>query len=166
MPFAQARVITCAGGLALGIATMFTRDLYQRYLRAKMGDREGLLVARTVIVVVVLAAVLVGASDLLKLIINYSFIAFAFRADAMLVPLLVAVLGNRTRLRSTGAGLGALLGGMTTNLFWNLAIEPGGAAIFIGLAGSVAGLLAGHALSLVIRHRINGKNYVEHPTIG
>ena len=152
-------VITCAGGLVLGIATMVTRDLYQQYVHPKMGDREGLLVARTVIVVVVLAAVLIGATDVLKLIINYSFLAFAFRADAMLVPLLVAVLGNRTSLRSTGAGLGALLGGMTTNLFWNLAIEPGGAAIFIGLAGSIAGLLAGHALT------INGKNYVEHQTI-
>ena len=35
-------VITCAGGLALGIATMFTRDLYQHYIRPQMGDREGL----------------------------------------------------------------------------------------------------------------------------
>jgi SSS family solute:Na+ symporter len=140
-------VITCAGGLALGIAAMFTRDLYQHYLRPKMSDREGLLAARTVIVVVVLAAVLIGASDLLKLIINYSFLAFAFRADAMLVPVLVAVLGDRTSLRSAGAGVGALAGGMATNLLWNLRIEPGGAAVFIGLIGSVLGLLAGHALS-------------------
>jgi SSS family solute:Na+ symporter len=137
----------------LGIATMFTRDLYQQYIRPKMGDREGLLVARTVIVVVVLVGVLIGASDLLKLIISYSFLAFAFRADAMLVPLLVAVLGNRTRVRSAGAGVGALLGGMTTNLFWNLAIEPGGAAVFIGLVGSVVGLVGGHALSLVLRNK-------------
>jgi solute:Na+ symporter, SSS family len=142
-------VITCAGGLALGIATMFTRDLYQPYLRQNIGDRQGLLVARTAIVVVVLAGVLIGASNLLKLIISYSFLAFAFRADAMLVPLLVAVLGNRTKLRSANAGVGALLGGMTTNLFWNLAIEPGGAALFIGLVGSVVGLFGGHALSLV-----------------
>ena len=140
-------VITCAGTLALGIATMFTRDLYQYYVHPKMSDREGLLVARTVIVVVVLAGVLIGASDLLKLIISYSFLAFAFRADTMLVPVLVAALGARTSLRSAGAGVGALLGGMTTNLLWNLRIEPGGAAVFIGLIGSVLGLLAGHALS-------------------
>jgi SSS family solute:Na+ symporter len=146
-------VITCAGGLALGIATMFTRDLYQQYLRPKMSDREGLLVARTVIVVVVLAGVLIGASNLLKLIISYSFLAFAFRANAMLVPVLVAVLGNRTSLRSAEAGVGALLGGMTTNLFWNVAIEPGGDAVFIGLAGSVIGLLGGHALSLLHHKR-------------
>ena len=142
-------VITCAGGLALGIATMLTRDLYQQYLRPKMGDREGLLAARSVIVVVVLAGVLIGGSDLLKLIISYSFLAFAFRADAMLVPVLVAVLGDRTSLRSAGAGVGALLGGMTTNLFWNLAIEPGGAAVFIGLVGSIVGLAGGHAVSIL-----------------
>jgi SSS family solute:Na+ symporter len=140
-------VITCAGGLALGISTMVTRDLYQHYFRPAMSDREGLLVARTVIVVVVVAGVLIGASDILKLIINYSFLAFAFRADAMLVPVLVAVLGNRTGLRSAGAGVGALVCGMVTNVFWNLAIEPGGAAAFIGLLGSFIGLFVGHAIS-------------------
>jgi SSS family solute:Na+ symporter len=144
-------VITCAGGLALGIATMFTRDLYQHCMRPNRGDGEGLMVARIVIVLVVLAGVLIGGSDLLKLIIGYSFLAFAFRTDAMLVPVLVAVMGNRTSLRSAGAGVGALLGGMTTNLFWNLAIEPGSSALFIGLVGSAIGLLGGHALSMVLR---------------
>lgn len=140
-------VITCAGGLALGISTMVTRDLYQHYIRPTMSDREGLLVARTVIVVVVVAGVLIGASDILKLIISYSFLAFAFRADAMLVPVLVAVLGNRTGLRSAGAGVGALVLGMGTNIFWNFVISPGGAAVFVGLLGSVVGLFVGHMIS-------------------
>ncbi len=144
-------VITCAGGLALGISTMVTRDLYQHYFRPTMNDREGLLVARTVIVFVVLAGVLIGASDILKLIISYSFLAFAFRADAMLIPVLVAVLGNRTGLRSTGAGVGALVLGMVTNIFWNLAIAPGGAAVFIGLLGSLVGLIVGHMISSASR---------------
>ncbi len=143
-------VITCAGGLALGISTMVTRDLYQHYVRPAMGDREGLLVARVVIVVVVLAGVLIGASDLLKLIISYSFLAFAFRADAMLVAVIVAVLGNRTGLRSAGAGVGSLVFGMVTNIGWNLLVEPGGAAVFIGLSGSLVGLFVGHWISLTV----------------
>src|SRR4051812_997905 len=102
-------VITCAGGLALGISTMITRDLYQHYIRPQMRDREGILVARTTIVVIVVLGVLVGASDMLKLIINYSFLAFAFRADAMLVPVLVAATGLRLRLNTAGAGVGALV---------------------------------------------------------
>ena len=60
--------------------------------------------ARTTIVVIVVLGVLVGASDMLKLIINYSFLAFAFRADAMLVPVLVAATGLRLRLNTAGAG--------------------------------------------------------------
>jgi SSS family solute:Na+ symporter len=142
-------VITCAGGLALGIATMVTRDLYQHYIRPRMQDREGMLVARTTIVVMVLLGVLIGGSDVLKLIISYSFLAFAFRADAMLVPVFVAVIGPRLRLNTIGAGVGALAGGIITNIGWNLMVSHGGAAVFIGLAGSVAGLLLGHAVSVL-----------------
>ena len=158
-------VVTCAGGLALGISTMVTRDLYQHYIRPAMSDREGLFVARTIIVLVVIAGVLVGASNFLKLIISYSFLAFAFRADAMLVPVLVAVLGHRTGLRSAGAGVGALLCGMITNIVWNLAVAPGGAAVFIGLVGSLVGLLAGHAFSRAGRGREAVAESVQAPTV-
>ena len=142
-------VITCAGGLALGIATMVTRDLYQHYLRPRMQDREGILAARASIVVIVVLAMLIGAGGVLKLIINYSFLAFAFRADALLVPVLVAVIGPRLRLNTAGAGVGALVGGLVTNMGWNVLVSQGGAAVFIGLAGSVAGLLLGHAASIL-----------------
>jgi len=142
-------VITCAGGLALGIATMITRDLYQHYIRPRMQDREGMLVARTTIVVTVVLGVLIGGSDVLKLIINYSFLALAFRADAMLVPVLVAVIGPRLRLNTAGAGVGALVGGIISNIGWNLMVSQGGTVVFIGLAGSVVGLLLGHAVSVL-----------------
>ena len=141
-------VITCAGGLALGIATMITRDLYQRYLRPGLSDCEVILVARTTIVVMVVLGVLIGGSNLLKLIINYSFLAFAFRADSMLIPVIVAAAGPRLRLNTAGAGIGAMATGMVINIVWSLLISPGGAAVFMGLAGSVIGLLLGHAVSL------------------
>jgi Na+/proline symporter len=111
-----------------------------------MQDREGMLVARTTIVVMVVLGVLIGGSDVLKLIISYSFLAFAFRADAMLVPVLVAVIGPRLRLNTAGAGVGALAGGIITNIGWNLMVSQGGAAEFIGLAGSVVGLMLGHGV--------------------
>jgi Na+/proline symporter len=49
---------------------MITRDLYQRYLLPRRSDREGILVARTTIVVVVALGVLIGGSGMLKLIIT------------------------------------------------------------------------------------------------
>jgi len=151
-------VITCAGGLALGIATMVTRDLYQHYIRPQMRDREGILVARITIVMMVVLGVLIGGSDVLKLIISYSFLAFAFRADAMLIPVLVAVIGPRLRLNTAGAGVGALVGGIIANVGWNLTVSEGGAAVFIGLAGSVAGLLLGHTVS-----RLSGGKHIAPP---
>ena len=151
-------VITCAGGLALGIATMVTRDLYQRYIRPQMQDREGILVARSTIVVMVMLGVLIGSSDVLKLIISYSFLALALRADAMLIPVLVALIGPRLRLNTVGAGVGALVGGITTNIGWNLMVSQGGVAVFIGLAGSVVGLLLGHAVSV-----LSGGKHISQP---
>jgi solute:Na+ symporter, SSS family len=139
-------VITCAGGLALGIATMVMRDLYQHYLRPQLRDGEGVMAARVILVVVVALGVAVGASDVLRLIINYSFLAFAFRADAILVPLLVAVFLRRSALCNAAAGIGAVVGGMLANIGWNLALPGVGGAVFIGLGGSVLGLLIGHGL--------------------
>ena len=141
-------VITSAGGLALGIATMMTRDLYQPYIRPQLSDREGILVARSAVVVMVFLGVLIGGSDALQLIISYGFLAFAFRADSLLIPVIVAAIGPRLRLNTAGAGVGAVIGGMATNIVWSLFVSPGGAAVLIGLVGSVTGLLLGHAVSL------------------
>ena len=141
-------VITCAGGLALGIATMITRDLYQHYFRPQLSNREGILVARITIVAMVVLGVGIGGSDVLKLIISYSFLAFAFRADAMLIPVIVAAMGKLVPLNTVGAGVGALAGGMATNIVWSLTVSPGGEAVFAGLAGSLIGLSLGHAVSL------------------
>ena len=52
-------------------------------------------------------------------------------------------------VNTAGAGVGALAGGIVTNIGWNLFVSQGGAAVFIGLAGSVAGLLLGHAVSVL-----------------
>ncbi|HVJ55945.1 MAG TPA: sodium:solute symporter family protein [Aliidongia sp.] len=156
-------VITCAGGLALGIATMVTRDLYQHYLRPDMRDGEGVGVARTIIVAVVVLGVLVGASNVLLLIINYSFLAFAFRADAILVPLIVAIFFTRSRLCCTGAGIGAVVGGMLVNIGWSLAFPGNGAAVFAGLAGSVAGLFIGYGAERRLRA---GRKPAETPLSG
>jgi len=146
-------VITCAGGLALGISTMVTRDLYQNYLRPKMEDREGLFVARTVIAVVVVLGVFAGASGILKLIINYSFLAFAFRADAILVPLMLTVFFPRSRFCTLYAGIGAVACGMLANIGWILHGANNKGALFVGLAGSIVGLIVGTLVDALVKSR-------------
>jgi SSS family solute:Na+ symporter len=156
-------VITCAGGLALGISTMVTRDLYQNYLRPKMSDREGLMVARTVIAVVIVLGVYAGASGILKLIINYSFLAFAFRADAILVPLMLTVFFPKSRFCTLYAGFGSVACGMLANIVWVLFGANGHAALFVGLAGSVVGLLVGGFIEMMLRPNGTSRMPVELP---
>jgi SSS family solute:Na+ symporter len=146
-------VITCAGGLALGISTMVTRDLYQTYLRPNLGDREGLRVARTVIVTVIILGVLAGASGVLKLIINYSFLAFAFRADAILVPLLITVFAPRSRFCTLWSGIGAVAGGMIGNIGWIALGSAANLSLFVGLGCSFIGLLLGNILERILISR-------------
>jgi hypothetical protein len=52
-------------------------------------------------------------------------------------------------LNTAGAGVGAVVGGVITNIGWYLMVSQGGAAVFIGLAGSVVGLFLGHAVSVL-----------------
>jgi len=59
------------------------------------------------------------------------------------------VIGPRLRLNTAGAGVGALVGGIITNIGWNLRVSEGGGALFIGLVGSVVGLLLGHTVSML-----------------
>lgn len=146
-------VITCAGGLALGISTMVTRDLYQTYLRPNLGDREGLRVARAVVVTVITLGVVAGASDVLKLIINYSFLAFAFRADVVLIPLLCTVFLPESRLCTLWAGIGAVLCGMVGNIAWTTFGSAPSLSLFVGLAGSLIGLLLGAMLEAMFKSR-------------
>jgi hypothetical protein len=59
------------------------------------------------------------------------------------------VIGPRLRFNKVGAGVGALAGGIITNIGWNLFVSQGGVAVFTGLAGSVVGLVLGQAVSVL-----------------
>ena len=84
-------VIACAAALALGISTMVTRDLFQHYARPNASDREVVLFARLVLLAMIVLGVIVATSNIVKLVVDYSFLAFALRAATIAVPLLVAV---------------------------------------------------------------------------
>jgi Na+/proline symporter len=122
-------------------------------LRPNLGDREGLRVARTVIVTVIILGVLAGASGVLKLIINYSFLAFAFRADAILVPLLITVFAPRSRFCTLWSGIGAVAGGMIGNIGWIALGSAANLSLFVGLGCSFIGLLLGNILERILISR-------------
>lgn len=137
-------VIACASALALGISTMVTRDLFQHFVRPNASDRSVILFARAVLLVVILLGVLVATSNVIKLIVDYSFLAFALRAATIAVPLLVAVAFPRSRFVSIGGGACAAVVGLLTDVVLSVAgiSYPIYWSLLAALAGLVVGTLA------------------------
>jgi len=124
------------------LSAVFTRDVYDRYLRPGAGERERAWVGRAVIVVSTLAAILLvtiqsesTAFSPYAMIVQMGFLAIAF--SSQLLPIVVDVLFLR---RGTRAGA---LAGLVTGVATLLAFTP-----FFGMAA--AGTTTGErVLSLV-----------------
>lgn len=99
--------IGTAAGMALGISTVLTRDVYQRWLRGRATDHGILRGARVAIVVVLTAATVVASGRLGDFILTWVFLSFALRGSAVCIPLLAALF-FRTRVRAE-AGLAAVV---------------------------------------------------------
>jgi SSS family solute:Na+ symporter len=135
-------LITAVGGwagLLFGISTMFTRDIYQRFIRRQASQREALLVQRIAIIVVVLLSALVASSNAGSLILGWSFLSMGLRGCTILCPLLGAMFFPR-HLTPTAGVIAAFLG-PATNLVWFLAFPKGIDPLYPGLLASLAALL-------------------------
>lgn len=134
-------VTACASALALGIATMATRDLYQNFRKSSGSERSIVWFARAVTVLVIVLAVVVAKSDIIKLVVTYSFLAFALRAATIAVPLLAVIAFPRSRYISPVGGLAAALAGLVTDVV--LSVVGANYAIYWSLLASIIGLLVG-----------------------
>ncbi|HWQ60841.1 MAG TPA: sodium:solute symporter family protein [Negativicutes bacterium] len=135
-------LITAIGGwagLLFGISTMFTRDIYQRFVRQQAGQREALLVQRAAIIGVVLLSAFVASGNAGSLILGWSFLSMGLRGCTILCPLLGAMFFPRY-LTPTAGVLAAFLG-PATNVAWFLAFPKGIDPLYPGLIASMATLL-------------------------
>jgi len=153
-------VIASAAALALGISTMLTRDLFQHFVRPEASDKALVLFARITLLVMIVLGVVVASSNIIKLIVEYSFLAFALRAATIAVPLLAAVAFPRSRLISIGGGVGAAVGGLLTDIILSSLGAP--YVIYWALLASVVGLAIG---TLVYPRRIQAPGE-QHRTMG
>jgi SSS family solute:Na+ symporter len=135
-------LITAVGGwagLLLGISTMFTRDIYQRFIRQQAKQGEALLVQRAAIVVVVLLSALVATGNAGSLILGWSFLSMGLRGCTILCPLLGAMFFPR--YLTPPAGIAAAFLGPVTNMVWFLCFPKGIDPLYPGLLASLATLL-------------------------
>ena len=80
-------VVGTGAGLALGISTVITKDIYKNYIRKNQDESKLLNISRLAIVVVLAAAVIFTAGNLKSYILEWSFMSMGLRGASVFVPL-------------------------------------------------------------------------------
>ena len=136
-------VVGTWAGVTLGISTMLTKDLYQRFLRPQASSQEALLLQRSVIVGLCLAALVFVSGNAGSLILSWSFMAMGLRGCTVLFPLLGAMFfPDRV---TPQAGVAAALLGPLVNVAWKFLFPSGLDPLYPGLLVSLL-VLAGVSL--------------------
>ncbi len=121
--------VGCAAGLVLGISTMFSQDIYKKFIAPQADDKTLLLFSRIVIICVSAFTLFFVTNNLNSLILQWTFLSMGLRGSAICLPLLIALAPCAT-------------------IFWSIwgwkSIDP----LYVGLLISLITLVSG---SLMIK---------------
>lgn len=127
-------VVGTGAGLALGISTVITKDIYQNYINKNSDELMLLRVSRLLIIVVLAAAVIFTAGNMKTYILKWSFMSMGLRGSAVFIPLCGAFF-LKGRINSKFALAGVILGPISV-LVGKLVIPAEIDSLFIGIAVS------------------------------
>lgn len=138
-------VVGTWAGVALGISTMMTKDLYQRFIRPQADSRETLLMQRGIIIALCLLALVFVSANAGSLILSWSFMAMGLRGCTVLFPLIGAMFFPRWV--TPAAGIASALLGPLVNVLWKVAYPTGLDPLYPGLVVGLAVLVGVSALT-------------------
>ncbi len=134
-----AAAMSSADSDMLGAASIFSVDVWKRYLRKNASDREILILTRVGIVVV---GSLAAAAALTRFdIITINTFAFMLRSAG---PFALFALGLLMKYVTREAGISAIITGSIAGVYWRLAGQP------YGIGDTVVGALVGVITFLVV----------------
>lgn len=134
-----AATMSSADSDMLGAASIFSVDVWKRYLRKNASDREILILTRVGIVVV---GALAAAAALTRFdIITINTFAFMLRSAGPFAPF---ALGLLMKYVTKEAGISAIITGSIAGVYWRLAGQP------YGIGDTVVGALVGVATFIVV----------------
>ena len=84
-------VVGTGAGVALGLSSMITYDIYRVYFNKKAGDANMLLAARIVIVMILVCAALLSSGNMGTLILGWSFMSMGLRGATAFGALTMAL---------------------------------------------------------------------------
>ena len=132
-------VIGTWAGLTLGISTILTKDIYQRFIRPGADDAKMLTIQRLLILCISLLSILFVASNLKSMILSWSFLSMGLRGCTIFFPLLGAAFVPH--LVKPKAGVAAALAGPTANLLWYFLYPEGLDPLYVGIFASFVTLV-------------------------
>lgn len=129
-----ASTMSSADSDMLCASTIFTKDLYQKYINPKVEDRKLITMTRVSNVVIGLGAMCIALFEIN--IITLNIFSFMLRAAG---PFAAFILGVSVKKVSKNAGLASILAGSAMGIFWQIMKEP--FKILSIIAGSVVAIL-------------------------
>ncbi|MFZ5634249.1 MAG: sodium:solute symporter family protein [Bacillota bacterium] len=135
-----ASLVLTASALALGVATLLSRDIYTLF-RPAAGDKEQLAVARLVIIGITVSAWVFSYNILGDLILDWTYLSNALRGVTVFLPLVGAVfISHRLSAR---AGIWAVTVPPLSALAWALLFPHGLHPLYVGMPVSFVIMGAG-----------------------
>lgn len=102
-------IVGTGAGLTLGISTVLTKDIYQKYLNPKADNKKLLFVSRLLILAVLCSSLIFVSKNLSSLILDWSFLSMGFRGTAAFVPLITSLF-FKDKFAPRAATLSVILG--------------------------------------------------------
>lgn len=84
-------VVGTGAGLALGMSSIFCRDIYKVYINKDVSPEKALVVTRCIIVGILVICALFSMGDLGDLILGWSFMSMGLRGSVAFIPLCTAI---------------------------------------------------------------------------
>lgn len=116
-----AATMSSASGNLIAVSTLFTKDIYERYLNPEATDKQIMLWSKIAIVIVALSGLVIALNNVQ--IIPLMVIAFTLRSAG---PFAAFIFGFLYPRATRNAGFGSIIIGSLAALIWQLSGEPYG----------------------------------------
>lgn len=144
--------IATGAGLTLGIATMFTRDIYIELINKNADDRKQIFVLRSIIILIGLLTFFIVINNDDSMILDWGFVSMVFRAAPIFIPVTAAMF-FKDKINPKG-GFCSVIAGPVAATVWILLGFEKLSSIYIALAASLIVLF----LISLKQHKKNSSN--------
>lgn len=127
--------IATGAGLALGISTMFVKDIIPKFLKEKLDDKKEILFLRITIIIVGILTLFLVINNTESMILDWGFLSMIFRATPIFIPVIAALfMKNSVNCK---AGLYSIIIGPLCSMLWILLGLDSVCSIYIGIFSNI-----------------------------